>query len=710
MQILCKRLTAEEALAKLALKPINRDRKAVAEQREALAKAVADFLAARAPGIADQLVDLLGLEKKARKPGADPEALAAAALRARKALDALDFGDEWRAIVSVAEEPLAAMAMDGGAAALKQLGVKAEDVVTLTGDKAAAWGRARAAEMVGMKRSADGDLVPNPNAKWRIDDSTREMLRGKVEEALTEGLSADELKASILEDTAFSPERAESIARTEIAKADMAGTMEGYQASGLVAGKTWSTSQDDLVSEECQACEAAGVIGMNEDFPSGESFPPNHPNCRCTVLPVLTDEMPDTGKTMKDTNMTKLYANIEKAEKQDDGTIKVYGYASSEVVDSDGETVTADAMKAARDGYMAFANVREMHDPKKAAGVAIEYEVQEDGRTWFGAHVVDPVAVLKVETGVYKGFSIGAKVPAGGRDGKVIKAIDLREVSLVDRPANPEAVFVLAKAMDGAGEGETLNKGLYELRDFADLLRSIGYLASSTEWEAQNEGDKSPLPASLRDWLAQGVTIFKAMAEEETSELLAQLKAQVPPTVDAIAASDAGGDLAKAGKRFSTATKAALKSAHEACKAADKALADLGYDKDDEDDDGGAEGEGDKQKADTEADLQKRAAEESEQVTEIAKAAGLELQEPTAAALTKAALTELVTLRKAHADLLAQPAAAKGVTKTLVIGKQADRNDGKENEDPAPVVKADGAVDDVATLIKAAQTRPVRAF
>lgn len=42
--------------------------------------------------------------------------------------------------------------------------------------------------------------------------------------------------------------------------------------------------------------------------------------------------------------MAKLYAEISKTEQQDDGTVKVWGYASSEAVDSDGETVTADAV------------------------------------------------------------------------------------------------------------------------------------------------------------------------------------------------------------------------------------------------------------------------------------------------------------------------------------------------------------------------------
>lgn len=706
----CGRLTAAEALSKLGRKPINRKRPAANKHLAAMAGGIAGFLSDMAPLVADQLAELLGLVEKARrKPGGSQEAIADAAVRASKALDDLVLGEEWLALVSVAEKPLTEMAADGVLAALQQIGVTANEVQVLAGDKSATWARSRAAEMVGMRRNAAGDLVPNPNAEFRIDETTRVLLRESVEKALIEGQSADELKAALIDDWAFSAERAETIARTEIAKADMVGAMEGYRASGLVAGKIWSTSEDDLVSEACNENKAAGILSVDAAFPSGDDAPPEHPNCRCSVLPVLIDEMP-SGKNTKDVTMTKLYAAIEKADKQDDGTLKVYGFASSEIVDSDGETVTADAMKAAREGYMAFANVREMHDPKKAAGVAIEYDVQDDGRTWFGAHVVDPIAVLKVETGVYKGFSIGARVPAGGREGKIIKAIDLREVSLVDRPANPEAVFTMFKAdggddaENGAGAATDLKKGLYELGDFAGVLRAIGSLAGSAEFEAQMEGDLSPLPAALRDWLAQGVGIFKAMAEEETTELLAQLNASATQTaaLGVIAAADAGGAVTKAGSRFSAATKAMLKAAHEACKAADKALADLKYDAD-------AEVEGDAEvgeqgKAATAGDLEKAAAADAEQVAEIAKAAGLDLPAPTAEALAKAALAELLVLRKTHADLLARPAPPKGAVRA--VEKAADR--GTEDKEPAPVVKSDGAVDDVATLIKAAQARPIR--
>lgn len=151
----------------------------------------------------------------------------------------------------------------------------------------------------------------------------------------------------------------------------------------------------------------------------------------------------------------KFYMPFEKVEAQDDGTVKVSGYASSEAVDSHGETIKADAMRAAIPDYMAFGGtgaLREMHQPI-AAGVVLKAEVEADGRTHVETHVVDLAAAKKVVNRVYKGFSIGGKVTE--RDGKVIKGLQLREISLVDRPANPDATFTIMKVDDVQDEAET---------------------------------------------------------------------------------------------------------------------------------------------------------------------------------------------------------------------------------------------------------------
>ena len=118
----------------------------------------------------------------------------------------------------------------------------------------------------------------------------------------------------------------------------------------------------------------------------------------------------------------------------------VWGYASTEAADEQGETVTRGALAAALDDYMRFANIREMHRPS-AVGVAKEAELDDKG-LYLGAKIVDADAWAKIVEGVYKGFSIGGRVTARDpADRSVITGLRLTEISVVDRPANPEAVF-----------------------------------------------------------------------------------------------------------------------------------------------------------------------------------------------------------------------------------------------------------------------------
>lgn len=392
--------------------------------------------------------------------------------------------------------------------------------------------------------------------------------------------------------------------------------------------------------------------------------------------------------------LKRMYAEIAKTEAQDDGTLKVWGWASSGAVDSDGETITPDAMKAALPDYMKFGAVREMHQPK-AAGTAIEAEVQDDGRTWFGAHVVDPVAVKKVEAGVYKGFSVGGKVTSRDTLNKtVIKGINLIEVSLVDRPANPEAVFTMFKAertpeddvndlaelLDAGtvtpGEllamakaarepkaepvapsaapvepkpADEVKKGLYSVQDFASVLGTLGWICRDAQDESAYEGDNSPVPAQMRAWLATGIGIFRAMAEEETSELLASLRTAAGE-VEVIQLAREVADLQKAGAKFSAATKTALKGAHDAMKTACDHMDKLGYD----------------------ADADKGAA--SEDLTKLT--GELDTLKASMATLTAErdelakAAAEAETLRKRVTELEAKPAPGKALLKA--IGKGDD--------------------------------------
>jgi phage head maturation protease len=135
--------------------------------------------------------------------------------------------------------------------------------------------------------------------------------------------------------------------------------------------------------------------------------------------------------------MQVCYAPINKVDAEQR---LVFGYASTPDVDSDGETVTKEAVAGALDSYMRWANLREMH--QNSAVGKIEEATLDDKGLYVVAKVVDDTAWRKVTAGVYNGFSIGGRAtkrdPA---DRKRILALTLSEISLVDRPSCPSAIF-----------------------------------------------------------------------------------------------------------------------------------------------------------------------------------------------------------------------------------------------------------------------------
>lgn len=378
--------------------------------------------------------------------------------------------------------------------------------------------------------------------------------------------------------------------------------------------------------------------------------------------------------------MAKLYAEIAKMEAQDDGTVKVWGYASSEAVDSDGEVIAAEAMKAAIPDYMKFGAVREMHG-SNAAGTAIEINVEDDGRTFFGAHIVDPVAVTKVKTGVYKGFSIGGSVTARDELNKSqITGLKLTEISLVDRPANPDAVFTCYKADKPKDEEETANKddepaNKADETPVDDTEKADGDKKDDKEDDKKDKAEKS---ASV-ELSESEIAILKAVlakAEKPKDEPVAKSMWQVKSLADVLASlkwliEDAIYDDVDAA--VIAQIKESAGSLAESLKALTVSEADKLVD-------------GLAAKADKSDDLAK-----AESADELAKAQDALKKSNDALAKAQA---EIESLKK-------QAAPPKGSIKA--ISKAEDNG-----EDPlngfAPIVKNDGSLDDVATLVKAAQT------
>lgn len=386
--------------------------------------------------------------------------------------------------------------------------------------------------------------------------------------------------------------------------------------------------------------------------------------------------------------MAKLYAEIAKMEAQDDGTVKVWGYASSEAVDSDGEIIAAEAMKAAIPDYMKFGAVREMHG-SNAAGTAIEINVEDDGRTFFGAHIVDPVAVTKVKTGVYKGFSIGGSVTARDELNKSqITGLKLTEISLVDRPANPDAVFTCYKADKPKDEEEADKDEDDKPSDKSAEAEDDKPKDGDKKPEAEDKDDKDDKEDDKKDEAEKSasvnlseseIAILKAVlakAEKPKDEPVAKSMWQVKSLADVLMSlkwliEDAAYD--NIDEAVIAQIKESAGSLAESLKALTVSEADKLVD-------------GLAAKADKSDDLAK-----AESVDELAKAQDALKKSNDALAKAQA---EIESLKK-------QAAPPKGSTKA--ISKAEDNG-----EDPLngfqPIVKNDGSLDDVATLVKAAQT------
>lgn len=245
------------------------------------------YLLTRVDGLAEQvaaLIDGAAVDWQA-------EDLTAELNRVAKIVtDGLDFGD-WSGLSDVVEPIIRRAAEDGAVAALLQvMPDPAVGMVTNIRSRAVKWAHDRAAEMVGMKW-VGGELIQNPAAEWQITEGTREMIRAQVVEAMQNGDSVQELAGRLKESHTFSNARARTIARTETAMADGMGNLIGWDETGLVAGKRWITAEDDKVSEICNTNGKMGVIGLHEHFAHGGMAPPAHPNCRCTVVPVLAEDM-----------------------------------------------------------------------------------------------------------------------------------------------------------------------------------------------------------------------------------------------------------------------------------------------------------------------------------------------------------------------------------------------------------------------------------
>jgi hypothetical protein len=226
----------------------------------------------------------------------------------------------------------------------------------------------------------------------------------------------------------------------------------------------------------------------------------------------------------------------------------VYGIASSELPDNEpgiwkgesyqGDIISSAAMRDAAPDYLKYPAIREMHQPS-AAGTAVHFAVN-GAETEIGAIIIDDQAWAKVVNKVYRGFSIGGRckdaeiVKIDGRPFRKVTKLELTEISLVDRPRNPQASITLFKGVDMAEQDDATEVAdSTELAKAADPTKAIALLQQLRN-DAETSGDMDAADeytAAIRS-VAQAAGIATTAEDDEDADL----------SDDSALALDDGGD------------------------------------------------------------------------------------------------------------------------------------------------------------------------
>jgi len=120
----------------------------------------------------------------------------------------------------------------------------------------------------------------------------KDKLIDLITNGVAQGQSIPDISRSIRgEFESYSKMQAERITRTEVLRASNISAVDAWKQSGEVGGKQWLVSPG--ACPECEPYDGKTVSLKGNFYDSSEwadGDPPIHPNCRCSIIPILKDE------------------------------------------------------------------------------------------------------------------------------------------------------------------------------------------------------------------------------------------------------------------------------------------------------------------------------------------------------------------------------------------------------------------------------------
>lgn len=169
-------------------------------------------------------------------------------------------------------------------------------------------------------------------------DTDREKIIDLIANGMKDGLSVPQIRTSIIKEfETYSKMQSERITRTEVIKTSNAAAVDAWEQSGVVEGKQWLTAPSDDYCEDYNG----KIVSLSQNFfDKGDTIkhgeqeikldyddipePPLHPNCKCSVIPVLVDAKAASVSIIDDKLIKAQRDKIKELEDQIDKRTKAF--------------------------------------------------------------------------------------------------------------------------------------------------------------------------------------------------------------------------------------------------------------------------------------------------------------------------------------------------------------------------------------------------
>lgn len=119
---------------------------------------------------------------------------------------------------------------------------------------------------------------------WTHIDQLQQDLEQGLTNIVATGANPDKLTSELSKTYNVNYRQAQTLVRTELSHIYNQASLDRYAENGIYFYE-WLTAGDERTCEDC--AELNGKVFSIEEAIEGDNQPPLHPNCLCTVIPVL---------------------------------------------------------------------------------------------------------------------------------------------------------------------------------------------------------------------------------------------------------------------------------------------------------------------------------------------------------------------------------------------------------------------------------------